>query len=274
MLDVAGISEYGGIMNTTGTIANSTQLNCSVAEGVMDDLMNCTNGTMGPRLELERGVTLALIFVASLIGNVSTIILVSRFKVHKVPDVLVIGVALTDLMATFIPVTMSAISYFTGIQYDQGSVLCNFYATVAQFTRYSSALIVTLISVERYFAVNRPFFYRKYATPFRVTLILLCCWVAAMILAIVPAVDSGTTILHHNGYCLFDFATNYAIVIIVYAGVQYVIVFACFVLVIAKLIRVYYRRKQMKVQGNYNRTSRARERDHEVTFTKPNLTSR
>ena len=269
-----GVSEDGGISNSTGMIANLTHVNCSIVENVTDGLMNCTNATMGPGLELERGVTLALIFVASLVGNVSTIILVSRFKVHKVPDVLVIGVALTDLMATFIPVAMSAVSYFSGIQYVQGSALCNFYATVAQFTRYASALIVTLISVERYFAVNRPFFYRKYATPFRVTMILLCCWVAALILAIVPAVDSNTTILDHTGYCLFDFASNYAIVILVYAGVQYVVVLVCFVLVIAKLIRVYYRRKQMKVQGNYNRASRARERDHEVTFTKPNLTSR
>ena len=268
-----GVSEGSGITNSTGMIANSTDMNCSIAENAMDGLMNCTNATMGPGLELERGVTLALIFIASLVGNVSTIILVSRFKVHKVPDVLVIGVALTDLMATIIPVAMSAVSYFSGIQYEQDSVLCNFYATVAQFTRYASALIVTLISLERYFAVNRPFFYRKYATPFRVTMILLCCWVAAMILAIVPAVDSNTKILDHTGYCLFDFASNYAIVILVYAGVQYVVVLAC-LLVIAKLIRVYYRRKQMQVQGNYNRASRARERDHEVTFTKPNLTSR
>ena len=256
-----------------GTMMNCTTMNFSLVEG--DGHMNCTNTTGSElHLELERGVTLALIFIASLIGNVSTIALVSRFRVHKVPDVLVIGIALTDLMATFIPVTMSAVSYFTGVQYDEGSILCNFYATVAQFTRYSSALIVTLVSVERYFAVNKPFLYRKYVTPLRITVVLICCWVAALALAIVPAVDSSTGILHHNGYCLFDFASNYAIVILVYAAVQYVIVFLCFVLVMAKLIRVYIRRKQMKVQGSYNRTSRAKERDHGVTFTKPNLTSR
>ena len=243
----------------------------------MDGALNCTNTTVTTaesRLELERGVTLALIFIASVIGNFSTIALVSRFRVHKVPDVLVIGIALTDLMATFIPVLMSAISYFTGVQYDEHSILCNFYATVAQFTRYSSALIVTLVSLERYLAVNKPFFYRKHVTPLRITVVLVCCWIVAIALAIVPAVDSNTRILSHNGYCLFDFSTNYAIVILVYAGVQYVIVFVCFVLVIGKLIRVYSRRKQLKVQGNYNRASRAKERDHGVTFTKPNLTSR
>lgn len=223
---------------------------------------------------LDRGVTLLVIFVFALIGNILTIAVVSKFKVHKIPDVLVIGLALTDLLATVVPVVMSIYAYLDGVRYEEGTVACNLFGTIAQFTRYSSALIVTLVSLERYFAICRPFIYRKFATPRKFVVILIVCWLLAFVLAVVPVVDSGTRILTHGGTCLFDFVTGYAYAIIVYAGVQYIIVFVCFVLVSIQLLKVYRRRKKLKVQENYNRRSRGRVREHEVTFTKPNLTAR
>lgn len=218
--------------------------------------------------------TLVIIFFLSLIGNVCTVAVVSRFKCHKLPDVLVIGLACTDLVATCIPVPMSLYSYITLKQFEEGTFACNFYGTVAQFTRYASVIIVTLISLERYFAINRPFVYRKYATPLKCIIVLVCCWFIAFVLALAPALDKNTPITSHDGFCLFDFSSKYAISIVVYAAVQFVIVFVCFVLVITTLIKVYHRRKQLRVQGTYNQRSQAKEREHEVTFTKPNLTSR
>lgn len=223
-------------------------------------------------IDLPKTVSLVFIFIFSLFGNACTIAIVSQFKQRKLPDVLVIGLACTDLVATFIPVPMSLYSYVTLEQFAEGSFACNFYGTIAQFTRYASALIVTLISLERYFAVNQPFIYRNHATPFRCFAVLMCCWILAFALALVPALDSNTPINSHDGFCLFDFSSNYAISIIVYALLQFFIVLVCFVLVTANLLRVYQRRKEWRVQGNYNQNSQARER--EVTFSKPNLTSR
>ena len=225
-------------------------------------------------IDLPKTMSLILISVLSLLGNVCTIAIVSSFKQHKLPDVLVVGLACTDLIATFIPVPMSLYSYVTLEQFDEGSFACKFYGTVAQFTRYSSVLIVTLISLERYFAVNRPFIYRKHATPRKCAIVLMSCWVVAFALAITPAIGNHTSILSHDGFCLFDFSSNYSISVLVYAGVQYCIVLVCFVLVTAKLLRVYRRRKQLQVQGTYNQRSQAREREHEVAFTRPKLTSR
>ena len=232
------------------------------------------NNSNNTEIDLPKTVSLIFIFVFSLFGNVCTVAIVSRFKQHRLPDVLVIGLACTDLIATFIPVPMSLYSYVTLEQFAEGSVACKAYGTVAQFTRYASALIVTLISLERYFAVNRPFVYRKYATPWKCIFVLILCWIFAFALAVVPALVSSSTISSHDGFCLFDFSSSYAISIVVYAGVQFVIVLVCFVLVTANLLRVYRRRKELRVQGNYNQRSQARERENEVTFTRPNLTSR
>lgn len=248
-------------------------MNCSseTANNFTGNLTNCTGGD-GEDAELLKAETLILIVAISLIGNICTIAVVGRFRVKKVPDVLVIGLACTDLIATLIPIPMSIYSYLTLKEFTTAE--CTFFATIAQFTRYSSVIMVTLISLERYFAVNRPFTYRKYATPLRFVMILFVCWAIAFILAIIPATGDHTNILQHDGFCLFDFASNYAYAIIAFAAVQYVIVFVCFVLVITNLIKVYHRRKKMRVQGNYNANSRARGRLSSVSFSKPDLKSR
>lgn len=223
---------------------------------------------------LDKAVTLFIIFFLALIGNILTIIVVSKFKIHKVPDVLVIGLALTDLLATLVPVPMSIYVYISGNRYEEGTVECSLYGTLAQFTRYSSALIVTLISVERYFAINRPFIYRKHATPKKFVFILIICWLVAFALAVAPAIHPGTAIIPHGGICLFDFVSYYSYSVIIYTGIQYVIVMVCFVLVSIQLLKVYRRRKKLKVQENYNRRSEGRAREREVKFNKPNLTAR
>ena len=240
---------------------------------------NSNSSITGPcasedQVDFLKTATLVIISVLALTGNVCTVVLLSRFKSHKLPDVLVIGLACTDIFTTCFPVSMSLYSYITLDQFKEGSISCAFYGSVAQFSRYSSLIIVTLISLERYFAINRPFIYRKYASPKKCASILFCCWFISLLWAVAPAVDSNTRIISHDGFCLFDLTSNYATSVLVYAAVQFLIVFVCFVLVIRTLIQVYRRRKKLRVQGSYNQRSQAREREHEVTFSKPKLTSR
>lgn len=275
------------IMESCAELVNNSSNSCSLDLSLFRDT-NCSHelpgllegrcsngGTCESNVSLDRGVTIILVLVVSLIGNLCTILLLSRFKVHKIPDVLVMGLALTDLLATTVPVPMSTYAYFAGIDFTQGCILCDFFGTLAQFTRYSSSLIVTLVALERYFAVNRPFIYRKHATPKRFVFILILCWLLALLLAVVPLVDGDfTIIITHSGFCLFDLTSKYAIIIVVYSGIQYVTVFLCFILVTVQLIKVYRRRKKLKVQGKYNRTSKVLRRESELTFTRPNLTSR
>ncbi len=232
---------------------------------------NCTENLPG---NLERGTTAALIFILSLIGNTCTIILLLKFKIHKIPDVLVIGLAITDLVAALIPVPFSMYAYFTGYRFRHNSWDCTLYATVAQFTRYASVLIVTIVALERYLAVIHPFFYRKYATPKKVGVILVICWLAALALSIAPALDPCTGILPHEGFCLFDVGSDYAYSILIYGAVQYAIVLFCFIAVTIQLALVYRRRQRLRVQDKYNKQSQAQERQHEIKFNKPNLTSR
>lgn len=262
-------------------LANITSRNCSVLSMYenctkeLGDICSSTGGVCDDEPDLFKGLTIVILFAMSLIGNVGTILILSQFKVHKIPDVLVVGLALTDLLATILPIAAAMYAYFAGVGFINGCILCNFLGTIAHFTRYASSLIVTLVSLERYYAVNRPFIYRKHATPKRFVKILVLCWLFALALAVIPVIGNNTAILNNDGVCLFELTSNYAIAIVIYSGIQYVIVFVCFVLVTVELCKVYRRRKRLKVQGEYNNSSMARHRpSRELTFTKPNFTSR
>ena len=183
------------------------------------------------------------IFVISLVGNTCTIAVIASFKKQRVPDVLVLGLAITDMIATLIPIPMTIYSYVTLKTFPECSPLCVIYATIAQFTRYSSALITTIIAFERYLAICRPFFYRSRCSPAVFWLCLVISWLLAGILAIPPG--PLWLLSTHTGYCLFDFTTDYAIAIIVYGLVQFVVVLVCFVRVTVELIKVKRRRDRM-----------------------------
>ena len=215
--------------------------NCSLAVEMTD----VGSGANSPTQNIVTQLLLIPIFVISLIGNTCTIAIISSFKKQRVPDVLVLGIAMTDLLATFVPVPMSIYSYVTEMSFPECSPLCVFYATIAQFTRYSSALIFTVIAVERYLAICTPFFYRSHCSPRLFWLLLLLSWLVACILALPPALDESTRITSSRGFCLFDFTTAYAIVIIVYALVQFLVVLVCFVRVTVELLRVKRRRRRM-----------------------------
>ena len=239
---------------------------------------NETNGTCTRQPDESKAWTLVLILVGSIITNVFTIALVTRFKVRRVPDILVIGLAVTDLFAVCIPVAISVFEYFNPC-IDTAGTLCKLFASLAQFSRYSSSAIVSVISIERYFAVNRPFVYRTHIGPYpyRFVVVLFFCWGFAVVFAIVPAVlptylTGGICI--HEGYCLFCLESNYAIAVLIYGIIQYGIVCISFALVAVNLVKVYRRRKRMTTRGTYNQNSLARNRQHEVVFIKPKLVSR
>ena len=183
------------------------------------------------------------IFVISLVGNTCTIAVIASFKKQRVPDVLVLGLAITDMVATLIPIPMTIFSYLTLKTFPECSALCVTYATIAQFTRYSSALITTVIAFERYLAICRPFFYRSRCSPAVFWLFLVISWLLAGTLAILPG--PLKLLSAHTGYCLFNFTTPYAIAIIVYGLVQFVVVLVCFVRVTVELIKVKRRRERM-----------------------------
>ena len=229
-------------MSRTGAMSgDNTTANCTCVGGDGEGICNRLQ-----TVDLEVQLLVVPIFVISLIGNVATIAIISLFKERKVPDVLVLGLAITDLLATIIPVPMSIFSYVSMMDFCQGSAACDMYGTIAMFTRNSSVLITTVIAVERYFAICKPFFYKRQCTPLRFAIVLIISWATAFVLAIVPAIHPDIIIRTHHGFCLFDFASRYSIAVIVYGTILFIVMLVCFILVTIVLVKHRCRQKGLR----------------------------
>ena len=236
-----------------------------------NDTNNCSE--VSEQVDYGRGISLLAIALIAILGNSMTIFIMLKFKTIKIPDLLVIALAIDDLIATLIPITMSIVGYFRGKNYEMGSHTCNFFGVIAAYTRFTAALLVTVISVERYLAVKKPLFYRKHCTPSLFKKLLVLVFVFNALLAFPPAVDPNTPINEYRGFCLFSFTRIYAVSIVVYANIQFIIVLFCFVCIVKELYNLRQRRKHMTAQNMYNRYSSASNRES-VTFSRSTLVSK
>ena len=210
--------------------------------------MNKTNNDTNVMPEIERGVSLLLIEIIAVFGNLLTVVVVTRYKFRRIPDILVLALACTDLVAAAFPIPMSTWLYFsTQVQspLEACKGLCQAYAVVAQFTRYSAALLVTLLLVDRFVWILRPIQYHLglYRPYFFVSVAI--AWILALILSLISL---GVEIRVGDNTCLFQMNSWYGIVIAVFGGVQFLTVFVTFCVILFEVIKLARRRKKMVVQ--------------------------
>ena len=210
---------------------------------------NCTNITQNQ--DIEKGTTLSVIWVLATVGNILTLAIVLRYKLRKVPDLLVFGLACTDLVACAFPIPISLWSYFSGRQItgpEDLVRLCSTYNVVAKFTRDSSIFVVTLMVVDRFVWVLRPIQYHQGAYHKFFSISLPAAWLLAIFLSLLSLVPGVETVPDGN-ICLFSFQNWYGILVIFYGLIQFIVVLVCFVIVIVKVLKLARRRQKMMIGG-------------------------
>ena len=247
-------------MSAAGDV-NCSLLNPTEVTMEMDGFDNCTSDR---ELDPTR-LLLVPVALLSLVGNLCTLALLAFFKRHTVADVLVGGLAVTDLILVLVPVPLSIYSYLTLVNFPQDSPECIIHTTVSLFSRLSACTIVTVIAVNKCVAICAPFAYRKYATP-KVLLAALCVsWLINLSFAIVPAFDTNS-IVSHDGFCLFDLASDFAISVAVSNLIQLAVVLVSFALATVVLLhnlRTRNKRSARRTASKYEEglkvSSKARE---------------
>ena len=220
------------------SLSISTEMNTELGE-----FANCTSDE---KLDPVRLLLIPIVIV-SLIGNVCTLGILAKFRKRRVADVLVGGLALSDLVVTLIPLSMTLYSYLTLVDFPSDSPECAVYAVVSLFTRLAACLIVGVMSVDKCFAICAPFSYRKHATPKLYSVVVCVCWLFSASLAFVPAVEPNSPIASHTGFCLFDLSSPFAIVVLLIQLIQFGVVFVSFMLsTLTLLVKV---RSRMKRSG-------------------------
>lgn len=116
-----------------------------------------------------------LVFLVGLFGNSLVIYVVLRFsKMQTVTNMYIFNLAIADEM--FLIGLVFLITTFVYKYWMFGRLLCKIYMTITSINQFTSSLLLTVMSADRYIAVCHPISAPKYRTPFIAKFICLTVW--------------------------------------------------------------------------------------------------
>ena len=158
------------------------------------------------------------------IVNLFAVICIARHCSSSVSTLLVCLLSAIELLNAFACGATTLYSYLkTSDNFENSSMLCNFYAWLYVAFRIMATLIVTILIFDRVLLSLRPPFYVKQWNSFRTRWIVpLLVFVVAAALASLPFVDSSYTTSPDGGrfHCLFNYTGSFAVFYIVFHFVQ------------------------------------------------------
>ncbi|XP_067652147.1 rhodopsin-like [Haliotis asinina] len=103
-----------------------------------------------------------IIIPVAYIGNLFTYIIVCMMSKYRdsVPDTLIGGLALNDVLTAIVVFTPSIIASIRG-EYFNSRIFCEFSAVTVVWYIYTTFAIIVLINVERWIAITKPFVYKR-----------------------------------------------------------------------------------------------------------------
>ncbi|XP_060566561.1 cholecystokinin receptor type A-like isoform X3 [Ruditapes philippinarum] len=160
------------------------------------------NGTdlpefVSPRLKMEDMITLplySLIFVLSLAGNLLVIMtLVQNKRMRTITNMFLLNLSISDLLLavfcmpfTIVPIMLKNFIF--------GATMCVLIRYMQIISVSVSCFTLVAISMERYFAICRPFSSRKWQTLSHSYRTIAVCWIAAFIIGVPTAIFNKYTL--------------------------------------------------------------------------------
>lgn len=174
----------------------------------------------------------AIMFIFGVVGNVIAIVVlrISRKEQKETTFyTLVFGLAVTDLLGTILASPVTIATYVKG-SFPGGEPLCQYSGFILLFFFLLQLSIVLAMSVERYLAINHPYFYNEYVNQKLAALALLVIYISNIAFCALPSLGLGHVTRQKPGsWCFIDWQTNNTTVMtynLMYAGVNSVIVLA------------------------------------------------
>lgn len=178
------------------------------------------------------GVLIELICVWMFCGNIIIIIVLTLYKPLAIPDLLVFSLAFSDLLNVLFPAQMLNIIPNL-LKTTWSRPLCILFTSSTYWVRISSVLTISVISLDRLIAVQKPLVYRSTVMHeiTRIKLLLIGLWLLSLLLATLPYMGFGHT-GYHEGSChyqLIDLGLAYGILIEIVGLVQAALVLYCYI---------------------------------------------
>lgn len=136
-------------------------------------------------------VCYALIFVAGILGNVVTCIIINKNKsMHTATNYYLFNLAISDLLLLVSGMPLDIYNMWVPYQYPFSSAVCMSLGMVSETTANATVLTITSFTVERYIAICHPF--RQHMMDLNRAIKFICAiWLVSFCLAIPQFIQIG-----------------------------------------------------------------------------------
>lgn len=147
-------------------------------------------------------ITYTVIFVAGILGNISTCVVIARNRsMHTATNFYLFSLAISDLILLVCGLPIELHRMWNPSTYPLGEAHCIALGLASETSANATVLTITAFTVERYIAICRPFMSHTMSKLSRAVRFIIAIWVCALCTAIpqamqfgiVTQVDSGQT---------------------------------------------------------------------------------
>ncbi|XP_060098697.1 growth hormone secretagogue receptor type 1 [Heteronotia binoei] len=206
---------------------------------------------------LLTGVTVicVLLFVVGILGNLMTMLVVSKFQdMRTTTNLYLSSMAFSDLLI-FLCLPLDLFRLWQYRPWNFGDLLCKLFQFVSECCTYSTILNITALSVERYFAVCFPLRAKVVITKGKVKLVILVLWVVSFVSAgpifVLVGVEheNGTNPLETNECRATEYAIHSGLLTIMVwtSSVFFFLPVFCLTVLYSLIVRKLWRRKRKDI---------------------------
>ncbi|XP_034662761.1 neurotensin receptor type 1 isoform X1 [Drosophila subobscura] len=145
-------------------------------------------------------VCYALIFVAGVLGNLITCIVISRNNfMHTATNFYLFNLAVSDLILLVSGIPQELYNLWYPDMYPFTDVMCIMESVLSEMAANATVLTITAFTVERYIAICHPFRQHTMSKLSRAIKFIFAIWLAAFLLAL-PQAMQFSVVYQNNGY--------------------------------------------------------------------------
>nr|QPA18429.1 pheromone biosynthesis activating neuropeptide receptor C [Chilo suppressalis] len=172
-------------------------------------VLNMTNHTMQTsgyaepeslNLLVPLSITFCIIFVAGVLGNISTCVVISRNRsMHTATNFYLFSLAISDLILLICGLPIELYKMWNPATYPLGEPVCIALGLASETSANATVLTITAFTVERYIAICRPFMSHTMSKLSRAVRYIILIWVCALCTAAPQAMQFGIVKESDNG---------------------------------------------------------------------------
>ncbi|XP_001920844.4 trace amine-associated receptor 4 [Danio rerio] len=144
-------------------------------------LDSCLSAQRLTTVKVAMYILMLLIIFLTVFGNLLVVVSISYFKHLQSPTHLIVqSLAACDCLLGSLVMPYSMVRSIEGCWY-LGDVICKVHSSLDMTLSISSKMHLSLISVDRYWAICDPLMYRTRVTNYSITVFIMCAWLFAFV---------------------------------------------------------------------------------------------